>query len=67
MQSRETKLQACTKDYFQSICLVHLSDFTNLLIRLRNRLDGDFDLALVPDVIGRSAIVGRLYLPNSAK
>lgn len=52
MQSRDTKQKDFIRENFQTIWPVHLSDFTNLLIQLRKRFDGDLALALVLAVIG---------------
>ena len=52
MQSRNTKPKAFIRANFQTIWPVHLHNFTNLLIQLRKRFDGDLDLALVLAVIG---------------
>ena len=40
------------KANFQSIWPVHLAGFTRLLVKLRDRFDGDLDLLLVLAVIG---------------
>lgn len=52
MRSRDTNQMAVIRQNFHTIWPVHLSGFTDLLIQLRTRFDGDLDLALVLAVIG---------------
>lgn len=49
---RDTKYGAFIKANFQALWPAHLSGFTQLLVQLRHRFDGDLDLALVLAVIG---------------
>lgn len=52
MPSRDTPQGTFIRTNFRTIWPVHLAGFTQLLIDLRKRFDGDLDLALVLAVIG---------------
>jgi hypothetical protein len=52
MPPREMKQGAFIRENFKTIWPVHLEGFTQLLIQLRDRFDGDLDLVLVLAVIG---------------
>jgi hypothetical protein len=59
MPSRDKKQETVIKENFHAIWPVHLSGFTNLLVQLRRRFDGDLDLALVLAVIGSRTLPER--------
>lgn len=52
MPTRNTEQGEFIRANFQSIWPIHLAGFTRLLIQLRDRFDGDLELALVLAVIG---------------
>ena len=52
MPSRDTKQGTFIRKNFHAFWPAHLSGFTNLLVQLRRRFDGDLDLALVLAVAG---------------
>lgn len=52
MPMRDTKQGRFIKANFGTVWPVHLSGFTRLLVQLRERFEGDLDLALVLAVVG---------------